>query len=161
LLFCSSFLRFQINIYYKNQHSKWVETLENHLKVKSCKPPKKTHETKYFLIVLCMKFKNLPYFLCMTVLYLVQGKTRILALRKYTSLSSAAELSYIFQYMYKPAQHSQGVDPPPPSTRGKAGRNHLNEDITPLLLSGIGERFRQTVSNLGHAALLRRCELTL
>jgi hypothetical protein len=47
----------------------------------------------------------------------------------------------------------------PFSTRGKAGRNHLNEEITPLLPTGIGERFSQTISNLGHAALLRRYEL--
>jgi hypothetical protein len=55
----------------------------------------------------------------------------------------------------------QGADPPPPTsyTRGKAGRNHLNEEITPLLPTGIGERFSQNISNLGHAALLRRCEL--
>jgi hypothetical protein len=48
---------------------------------------------------------------------------------------------------------------PPSSTLGKAGRNHLNEEITPLLPTGIGERYSQTISNLGHAALLRRCEL--
>ncbi len=56
----------------------------------------------------------------------------------------------------------QGADTHPPSTtRGKAGRNHLYEDITPLLPTGIGERYSQTISNLGHAALLRRCELPL
>jgi hypothetical protein len=49
--------------------------------------------------------------------------------------------------------------PPPPSTGGKAGGNHLNEEITPLLPHWIAERFSQTVSNLGHAALLHRCEL--
>ncbi len=36
----------------------------------------------------------------------------------------------------------------------KASRNHLNEEITPLLPTGIGERYSQTISNLGHAALL-------
>ena len=37
--------------------------------------------------------------------------------------------------------YPQGADPPPPSsTRGKAGRNHLNEEITPLLPTEIGER---------------------
>jgi hypothetical protein len=52
---------------------------------------------------------------------------------------------------------SQGADPPPFSTRG---RNHLNEEITsPPIPTGIGERYSQTRSNLGHAALLRRCEL--
>ncbi len=38
---------------------------------------------------------------------------------------------------------------------GKAGRNHLHEEITPLLPTGIGERLSQTISNLVHAALLR------
>jgi hypothetical protein len=51
--------------------------------------------------------------------------------------------------------------PTSPSTRGKAGRNHLNEENTPLLPTGIGEQFSQTISNLEHAALLRRCKLPL
>jgi hypothetical protein len=51
---------------------------------------------------------------------------------------------------------SQGGDPRPPSSRrGKAGRSHLNGEITPVLPTGIGERFSKTISNLGHAALLR------
>jgi hypothetical protein len=55
---------------------------------------------------------------------------------------------------------SQGADShPPSSTLGKAGRNHLNKEITPLHPTGIGERFSQTISNLGLAALLGRCEL--
>jgi hypothetical protein len=59
--------------------------------------------------------------------------------------------------------NAQGADPPPPtsSNRGKAGRNHLIVEITPLLPTGIGELFSQTLSNLGHAALLPRCELPL
>ncbi len=44
--------------------------------------------------------------------------------------------------------------PPPPLRVAKAGRNHLNEEITPLLPTGIGERYSQTISNLGHVALL-------
>ncbi len=42
-----------------------------------------------------------------------------------------------------------------------AGKNHLNEEITPppLLPTGIDERYYQTISNLGYAALLRRCDL--
>jgi hypothetical protein len=48
---------------------------------------------------------------------------------------------------------------PIPLRVAKAGRNILNEEITPLLPTGIGERYSQTVSNLGHAALLRRCDL--
>ncbi len=39
---------------------------------------------------------------------------------------------------------SQGADPPP-SMRGKAGRNYWNEEITPLLPTGIGEQFSQTI----------------
>ncbi len=30
---------------------------------------------------------------------------------------------------------------------------------TPFLTTGIGQRFSRTILNLGHAALLRRCEL--
>jgi hypothetical protein len=38
---------------------------------------------------------------------------------------------------------SQGADSHPPSlTRGKAGRNHLNEKSIPLLPTGIGEQYR-------------------
>ncbi len=43
----------------------------------------------------------------------------------------------------------------------KAGKNQLNEKINPYLPNVIGERFSQTISSLGHAALLRRCELPL
>jgi hypothetical protein len=54
----------------------------------------------------------------------------------------------------------EGADTlPTSSTLAKTGRNHLNEEITPLLPIGIGERRCQTISNLEHAALLRRCEL--
>ncbi len=60
-----------------------------------------------------------------------------------------------FRYRWVPVT---GCRPTSPSTRGKAGRNHLNEEINPLLPTGIGERFRQTMSKLGHAALLRQCE---
>ncbi len=50
---------------------------------------------------------------------------------------------------------------PPPLPVAKTGKIHLNEEITPLLPAGIGERFSQNKYNLGHAALLRRCELLL
>jgi hypothetical protein len=52
---------------------------------------------------------------------------------------------------------SQGADPPPPLPLqiATAGKNHLNEEITPLLPTGMDERYIQTMSNLGHAALLR------
>jgi hypothetical protein len=48
---------------------------------------------------------------------------------------------------------------PLPLQVAKAGRNNLNDKI-PLLPTGIGERYSQTISQLGHAAL-RRCELPL
>jgi hypothetical protein len=46
-------------------------------------------------------------------------------------------------------------------SEAKAGRNHLNEYNIPLFPTGIGERYRQTISNLCQGALLRRCELPL
>jgi hypothetical protein len=53
---------------------------------------------------------------------------------------------------------TQGADPPPPlQVTTAAIKNHLNEEITALLPTGIGERYCQIISNLGHAALLRRC----
>jgi hypothetical protein len=53
-----------------------------------------------------------------------------------------------------------GCPPTPlPLRVAKAGRTHLNEELTPLLPIGRGERYGQTISNLGHAALLCRCEL--
>jgi hypothetical protein len=46
----------------------------------------------------------------------------------------------------------QGADPPPLLLRvAMAGGNHLNEEITPLLPTGIGERAK-TILNLGYAA---------
>jgi hypothetical protein len=45
------------------------------------------------------------------------------------------------------------VPTPPPLHERLAGKNHLNEEITPLLPTGTGERYCQTISNLGHAAL--------
>ncbi len=48
--------------------------------------------------------------------------------------------------------------PTPPSSTCSEDKNHLNEEIAPLLPTGIGERFSQTISNLGHAALLSRCD---
>ncbi len=41
----------------------------------------------------------------------------------------------------------------------KPGINHLKREIVPVFPTGIGERYSQTISKLGHAALLRRCEL--
>jgi hypothetical protein len=45
----------------------------------------------------------------------------------------------------------QGADPRHLSySVAKAGRNHLKEEISPLLPTGIGEWYSQTISNLGH-----------
>jgi hypothetical protein len=57
--------------------------------------------------------------------------------------------------------HRVPTPAPLPLREGRQGRNHLNEEIIPLLLSGIGEQYSQTISNLEHAALSRRCELPL
>jgi hypothetical protein len=61
---------------------------------------------------------------------------------------------------YRPEKVLDNYYSPPP-TCSEDRKNHLNEEITPLIPTGIGERFRQTISNLGHGALLRRCELPL
>jgi hypothetical protein len=53
--------------------------------------------------------------------------------------------------------HRVPSPPPPPLRVAKAGRNHLNEEFTPS--SPLG--YSQTITNLGHAALLRWCELPL
>jgi hypothetical protein len=51
------------------------------------------------------------------------------------------------------AGYPQGAAlPPPPIHVAKADENNLNEEITPLLPTGNGKRFSQTISNLGHAA---------
>jgi hypothetical protein len=55
----------------------------------------------------------------------------------------------------------QGADSPLPLRVAKTGKHYLNEEINPLLPTGIGERYSQTISSLGHATLLRRCELPL
>jgi hypothetical protein len=52
-------------------------------------------------------------------------------------------------------------DTPPPLHVGTAGKNHLNEEITPLIPTGIGVRYCQTITNLRHSAILRRCEFPL
>jgi hypothetical protein len=79
---------------------------------------------------------------------------------------SAPQETSPIKWIGKPARviqyylRAQGADPDPPSsTRGKTGRNHLKEEITPLLATGIGKRYSQTIPNLEHAALLPRYEL--
>ncbi len=59
---------------------------------------------------------------------------------------------------------ASGCRPPPPSSmREKASRNHLNEEITSLLPTRIGEQYSQTISNLGHAWISprRKCGTTV
>ncbi len=56
---------------------------------------------------------------------------------------------------------SQGAESLLALSVAKTGRNNLNEEITSLLPTGIGERCSQTISNSELAALLRRCELPL
>jgi hypothetical protein len=69
-----------------------------------------------------------------------------------------ADLGEDLGFAAPPAQvGSQGADPHPPSPV----REGRQVEITHLLPTGIGERFSQSISNLGHAALLRRCELPL
>jgi hypothetical protein len=68
-------------------------------------------------------------------------------------------VSLIDWLSYCRLQH-RAPTPYPLLLRVVESKNHfLNEEITPLLPTEIGERFSQTISNLGHAALLRRCEL--
>ncbi len=60
---------------------------------------------------------------------------------------------------WKMTDHRVPTVPPSSTCSSRAYRNHLNEEITPLLPTGIGEQYCQTISNLGHAALLRLCGL--
>jgi hypothetical protein len=72
----------------------------------------------------------------------------------------AADLAVFEKTLKVRYAHRAPTHPPLPLRVAK--KNPLNEEINPLLPTGIGERFSQTiVSNLGHAALLRQCELPL
>jgi hypothetical protein len=72
------------------------------------------------------------------------------------SLDMLAQPQETLELQHKQSKVSpQGADPP---TQGK---NHLNDKSTPLLPTGIGWRYSQTISNLGHTALSRGCELHL
>jgi hypothetical protein len=64
-----------------------------------------------------------------------------------------------YRVLFREGHHRAPTHSPLPLRVAKTGKNHLNEEITPLLPTGKGERFSQTMSKLGHAALLRRCEL--
>ncbi len=57
--------------------------------------------------------------------------------------------------------HTQGADPPPSSRRTEGKSKLFERGNYPLLPTGRGERYSQTISNLRHAALVRRCELPL
>jgi hypothetical protein len=70
--------------------------------------------------------------------------------------ANSATFFQINIYNISPVAITGRRPPPPPLRVGKTGKNHLNEEIIP---TRIGERF--TISNLGHAALLLRCELPL
>jgi hypothetical protein len=74
---------------------------------------------------------------------------------------NSAQLFMMRHYLTACPGHRVPTPNPPSSLRGKKGINHLNEEITPLLPTGIGERFSQTISNLGRTALFCRCELPL
>jgi hypothetical protein len=69
--------------------------------------------------------------------------------------------SQTYEYYSQPVSHRAPTPSPPPLRVAKTGENHLNEEITPLIPTGIDERFRQTITNLGHAELLCQCELPL
>jgi hypothetical protein len=56
---------------------------------------------------------------------------------------------------------SQGADPhSPSSTQGKAGRNHLNEEIIPLLPTAIGELYSLTIAPMWTPSINESAELT-
>jgi hypothetical protein len=54
--------------------------------------------------------------------------------------AKAKEADGRYTTLIKGVFQPQGADPPPPSSAwGNTGGNHLNEEITPLLPTGIGE----------------------
>jgi hypothetical protein len=59
--------------------------------------------------------------------------------------------------------HTVPTLPPPLRLHiATARKNHLNDEINyPPPPTGIGERYSQAISDLGHAALLRQRELPL
>ncbi len=86
---------------------------------------------------------------------------KIYALEKTATCDLTAYKIYRFSpklSLWLPSQETGGfcLPPPFPLSVAETGRNNLNEDITPLLPTGVGERCSQTISNLGHATLLRR-----
>ncbi len=68
----------------------------------------------------------------------------------------------VLKHLHDQLHHHTALIPSPlPLRVVKTGRNHLKEEFTPLLLTGIGERFQPNLNNLGNAAPLCRCELPL
>ncbi len=68
----------------------------------------------------------------------------------------------IYYIPWNSGYHPQGADSYHlPLRLVKAGKTYLNEEITSLLPTGINKRHSQTISNLGHTALLRQSELPL
>ncbi len=54
-------------------------------------------------------------------------------------------------YVLRPQGADSLPHSPLPLRVAKTGKNHLNKEINPLLPTGIGERFSQTILNIGHA----------
>ncbi len=76
--------------------------------------------------------------------------------------NSCVDIQYLFTRYLGSSNHSSPTPTPTSSTRGEAGRNHLNQEITPTPPHwdhGIDEQYSQTISNLGHTAVRRRCDL--
>ena len=73
------------------------------------------------------------------VIVIIGSKVQLFILRVQNRLEGEGE---------RGGYHPQGADPLPPSStcseESKTGRNHLNEEITPLLPTAIGERLSQT-----------------
>ncbi len=66
-----------------------------------------------------------------------------------------ARIEVNIQLQIRNPAHHHRVPTPPPTPRhvATAGKYHLNEEITPIIPTGIGERYCQTISNLGHAPM--------
>ncbi len=127
-------------------------------------------KSKYFkFIIVTLSIRNINKKYLLVVFYL-QFIVNIIGNRcrekitsftfGYVDLHSAHEVT--IQYIHVlgctgGVQHRVLTSSPLPLCVAKADRNHLNKEITPLLPTGKGERYGQTISNLGHAALLRRC----
>ncbi len=56
----------------------------------------------------------------------------------FSGFDSQCSLFYCALFIAASSVHGV-LTPPPPLSAAKAGRNHLNEDNTPLLPTGIGE----------------------